>query len=63
MTIELIRHTTDPMISVYSGGQYFGTVFPPISGWSNKYEASPNNLNRAAFDTEQDAISHVVANA
>ena len=63
MTIEkiqgltLVRHATDPLISVYRENEYLGAIYPPIRNSHTNFEVNHNLMGKAEFNTEREALA------
>ncbi len=56
--LDVVRHETDPLISVYRGDTYLGAINPPMRGYSETgFEVVPVSGGRSIFRTEAEALA------
>lgn len=55
--LEIVRHQTDPLISVYRGDEYLGAINPPLR-WNSDagFEAVRVDGEKMVFATENEAL-------
>jgi len=55
--LTIVRHATDPLISVYRDEVYLGAVYPPVRNGPATFDVNHNVKGRASFGTEAEAIA------
>ena len=55
--LTIVRHATDPLISVYRENEYLGAIYPPVRNSHTNFEVNHNMKGKAAFDTEIEALA------
>ena len=56
--LKIVRHETDPLISVYRGDKFLGAINPPLR-WNPDagFEAAPVHGEKVVFSTEAEALA------